>query len=102
MRNKRIMPVRTIIKAKTHLHQTTKFLVVDVKGLPLGLKAREAPVDPGERSQAKMSRAMTKRISTILKKALKMSWIVNGQIGATFARRLEAFCAAMDAPKLHI
>ena len=74
MRSKRIMPVRKIIKAKTHLHQTTKFLAVDVKELLLGLQAREAPVDPGERSQAKMSRVMMKRISMILKKkALKMS-----------------------------
>ena len=102
MRNKRIMAVRKIIKAKTLLHQMTKFLAVDVKGLPLGLQEREALVDPGERSRAKMSRVMTKKISMILKMALKMSWIANGKIGATFARRLEACCAAMDVPKLRI
>jgi len=102
MRSKRRMAVKMIIKAKTHLHLMTKFLVVDVKGLPLGLQAREALVDQRERYQAKMSRVMMKRMSMILKKALKMSWIVNGKIGATFVRKLEACCAAMDVPKLRI
>ncbi len=96
------MEVRMIIKAKIILHQMTKFLVEVVKGLPLELQAREALVDQRGRFQAKISRAMMKRMSMIRKKALMMSRTANGKIDATFVRKLEACCAAMDVHKWHI
>lgn len=79
-----------------------KFLVEVVKGLHLELKAKEARVDLRGRFQAKMSRAMMRRMWMIRKKALMMRRIVNGKIGVSFVKRLEAFCAAMDVHKLRI
>ena len=96
------MAVRKTIKAKILLHQMTKLLVEVVKGLPLELQAREALADQRGRFQAKMSRVTMRRMSMILKRALVMRRIVNGKIGATYARRLEACCAATDAHKLRI
>jgi hypothetical protein len=102
MRNQKIMAARMTIRAKILLHQMTKLLVEVAKGLPLELQAREALVDQRERFQAKMSRVMMRRMSMNLKRALVMRRIVNGKIGATFVRRLEACCAATDAHKLLI
>lgn len=96
------MAARMTIRAKILLHQMTKLLVEVAKGLPLELQAREALVDQRERFQAKMSRVMMRRMSMNLKRALVMRRIVNGKIGATFVRRLEACCAATDAHKLLI
>jgi hypothetical protein len=102
MRNQKIMAVRMTIRAKILLHQMKKLLLEVAKGLPLELQAREALVDQRGRFQAKMSRFMMRRMSMNLKRALEMRRIVNGKIGATFVRRLEACCAAMDAHKLRI